>query len=118
VSGRPSRWNVSRVAYIHLPHPQTGKTLFARHDVTARELSYCYQQARAVVFPSQAEGFELPIIEAQWHRRQVFASDIPVHRKVDKDNCVYCDLSNSRDVADKILDWEAKGRPQSTLDPK
>lgn len=41
-----------------------------------------YQMADALFFPSTAEGFGLPLIEAALHGVPVFCSDIPAHREV------------------------------------
>lgn len=87
-------------------HPRFGKQLFALHDVSDVELNYCYERARAVVFPSIVEGFGLPIVEALWHGRHVFASDTAIHREVGREECYYCDLENSESLATQILSWE------------
>lgn len=89
-------------------HPRFCTHLFALHDVSDSELTYCYQKARAICFPSITEGFGLPIIEALWYGRQVFASDTAIHREVGKDECTYCDLQDPGDLANKILDWESQ----------
>jgi glycosyltransferase involved in cell wall biosynthesis len=41
-----------------------------------------YQMADALFFPSTAEGYGLPLIEAALHGVPVFCSDIPAHREV------------------------------------
>jgi glycosyltransferase involved in cell wall biosynthesis len=41
-----------------------------------------YQMADALFFPSTAEGYGLPLIEAALHGLPVFCSDIPAHREV------------------------------------
>lgn len=89
-------------------HPRFGKQLFGLHDVSDAELNYCYKRARSVVFPSIVEGFGLPIVEALWHGRHVFASDTAIHREVGRDECSYCDLADPASLAEQILAWEAK----------
>ena len=87
-------------------HPRLGKQLFVFHGLNDAEVQYCYRHARAVLFASIAEGFGLPIIEALSYGRHVFASDIPIHREVGGNECTYCDLASSDDLADKLLAWD------------
>ncbi len=64
-------------------------------QVTPDELRVLYSHAEALVFPSHAEGFGLPPLEALCCEAPVIASDIPAHRWVLQDAAVYC---NSYDV--------------------
>lgn len=103
-------------------HPRYGEQLVALHNVSDAELNYAYKRAAAVCFASIVEGFGLPIVEALWYQRAVFASDTKIHREVGQDRCRYCDLSDPGDLARKILEWEAAGRPglenRGTVQPK
>lgn len=69
------------VAYLY-KHTKYGKQMVTWHDSSDNELAYAYQKARALVFPSVAEGFGLPLVEALQHRLPVIASDIPAHREI------------------------------------
>lgn len=80
-------WIGSQVVERIKTHPRFGTHLFMMHDITDAELNYCYQHARASIFPSVVEGFGLPIVEALWHGREVFASDTAIHREVGGDKC-------------------------------
>lgn len=46
------------------------------------ELAWLYRHCRAVLVPSLAEGFSLPLIEALACDAAVVASDLPVHREI------------------------------------
>ncbi len=99
-------------------HPQINKRLFLFHDLSDGEIGFCYKNAKAVICGSKAEGFGLPIVESQWHGTQVFASDIPVHREVGKQSCIYFDLENNRTLTDALLDWDTRQPDQlATVDP-
>ena len=51
-------------------------------DANDAELWYLYQNSKAVVVPSMAEGFSLPLVEGLAADVPVVCSDIPVHREV------------------------------------
>src|SRR5690606_31533891 len=63
---------------------------------------FCYQNARALVFPSLDEGFGLPVIEALQNGLPVIASDIPVLREIGKDMLMYIDPYDSLTLASRI----------------
>lgn len=46
------------------------------------QLAWLYRHCRAVLVPSLAEGFSLPLIEALACDAPVLASDLPVHREI------------------------------------
>ena len=58
-----------------------GPHLTIASGVSAAQLGSLYQGAFALLFPSRAEGFGLPPIEAQTLDCPVVASDIPPHRE-------------------------------------
>jgi glycosyltransferase involved in cell wall biosynthesis len=57
------------------------------------ELSALYRRARAVLMPSTAEGFGLPVTEALSCGAPVVASDLPVLREVGGEAAEYCPVS-------------------------
>jgi glycosyltransferase involved in cell wall biosynthesis len=69
-----------------------------------RELARLYATARAVVFPTIAEGCGLPLLEALWRGVPCVCSDLPVLREnADGGGCL---LAKMNDVSD----WAAKLR--------
>jgi alpha-1,2-rhamnosyltransferase len=78
-------------------------------DLTDGELVHAYRHAKALVFPSLAEGFGLPIVEAIASGTRVFASDIPVHREIGGDACVYFDPRDPAALAERIADFTTTG---------
>jgi alpha-1,2-rhamnosyltransferase len=63
-------------------HPELGRNLHWYVNVSDAELDYAYRHATALLTPSLAEGFNLPIIEALSRGCRVYASDLNVHREV------------------------------------
>lgn len=73
----------------------------AADDATLRGL---YGAARAVVFPTIAEGCGLPVIEALWRGVPAVCSDLPVLRELtDAGGCVTARVND-------LSDWTAKLR--------
>jgi glycosyltransferase involved in cell wall biosynthesis len=66
------------------------------------ELARLYANARAVVFPTIAEGCGLPLLEALWRGVPCIASDLPVLREnADGGGCLVARVNDS-------ADWQAK----------
>lgn len=69
------------------------------HDLTDSEIDFCYRQCSAVIYPSEVEGFGLPIVEGLWHRKPTIVSDTAIHREVGRDDCLYFPTLNSDQLA-------------------
>jgi glycosyltransferase involved in cell wall biosynthesis len=73
-----------------------------------------YKLADALLFPSQEEGFGIPIIEAAFSSLPVFCADIPVLRELGHDDVSYFQIEgDTRSIAAQIknrLDSEATVR--------
>ncbi len=88
-------------------HPETGKRLVCVFDALDEELGFVYERCRALIFPSLAEGFGLPLVEARMRGCRVIASDLPAFAELaDKGVSLY--PSNSK-AALKQLVLEAAG---------
>lgn len=98
-------------------HPQLGRGLYHFEDLSDTELAYVYQRAKALLFPSLAEGFGLPIVEALQYGLPVLASNIPIHREVGRDFCTYFQPRDSQGLAQLIETYEQTGRPPATRQP-
>ena len=59
-----------------------------------------YSGAIAVVVPSLAEGFGIPVIEAMACGTQILVSDIPVFREIAGDDARYFDPHDTKGIAD------------------
>ncbi len=88
-------------------HPENGRRLFWFNDVGDGELAFLYDRARALVLPSFAEGFGLPIVEAAWRGRPVLCSDIPVFREVGGVGAIYFRVNDAQALADRVKEFLA-----------
>jgi len=115
--GRPG-WQCHDIERRIHQHPLLDKRLFLFSDLNDEELLFCYDRAKALIFPSFYEGFGLPIVEALSRGCRVLASDIPIHREVGGEYCVYFDLGSPDRLADLIVGYEKTGRlpPVKPLD--
>jgi len=72
----------------------------AAGDARLRQL---YAGARAVVFPTIAEGCGLPLLEAMWRGVPCLCSDLPVLREIaDDGGCLVARVDDRADWAEKI----------------
>ena len=71
-------------------------------SVSPGPLRALYRKAAAVVVPSLAEGFGLPVLEALAEGTDVVASDIPVFRELYGSNPIYFSPLNARELAEAI----------------
>lgn len=63
-------------------HPEQGHLLLTILDANDAEIALAYAECRALVFPSLAEGFGLPLVEARTRDCLVIASDLPAFKEL------------------------------------
>lgn len=95
-------WNGKPIAESIRQHPGWPSNVRHFSDLTDAELRFAYKHAKAVVFPSLAEGYGLPIVESLANGTRVFASDIPVHREIGEPHCVFFDPLDASQLADVL----------------
>ena len=83
-------------------HAENGAQLFWFDDVDDPELSFLYDHAAALVFPSYAEGFGLPIVEAARRGLPTICSDIPVFREVGRTGAIYFAVNDPDALAETL----------------
>ena len=66
-------------------------TVIQRTRCSDSELATWLHHAQALLFPSFAEGYGMPLVEALAQRVPVIASDLPVFREIAGDIPVYLD---------------------------
>lgn len=83
-------------------HPEQGKKLLTLFDASDAEVDHAYRYGRALVFPSSAEGFGLPLVEARARGNVVIASSLPVFAEL-ADEGVYLYPQGSHEALTDLL---------------
>ena len=90
-------------------HPMVAGDVHLHHDVSDAELRFAFMHARALVYPSYAEGFGLPLVEALRYGLPVLASDIPIFREIAGAHAVYFDPFDVRSMTSVLEAFLARG---------
>jgi len=104
-------WTATQRSYIE--EHGLASSIQQRRGISRHELASLYAAATAVLVPSLAEGFGLPVVEALACGAPVVASDIPVLREVGFEGVQFCSLSDVRDWANAIAALCTTGRRPS-----
>jgi glycosyltransferase involved in cell wall biosynthesis len=83
-------------------HPQVAPFVKFTGSVPYDNVSRLYQDADLFVFPSLAESFGHPLVEAMAGGLPILASDIPICREICEDVAVYFDPLDPKDLAEKV----------------
>lgn len=90
------------VAHVHM-----NQNVEFLGEVSHSQLSQVYKKARCFVFPSLAEGFGIPGLEAMWSDCPVVVSDIPVFHEVYQTAARYfrpTDIQHMADIITSVLE--------------
>jgi len=79
------------------------------------ELNVALKDFDAFVFPSMAETFGFPMVEAMRAGIPLIVSDIPVHREICGDAALYFELSNPKDLVAKITELDGNSELRQNL---
>ena len=107
-------WTESQRSYIE----QQKLTPFIqqKRGISREELAGVYSNAMAVVVPSLAEGFGIPVIEALACGAPVVASDLPVLREVGFEGVRFCSLTDVNEWTRALEELCATGaRPSAEI---
>jgi len=104
-------WNIAGVIReIQLQEKLCGDIIWI-NDADDAQLAALYKDCDAVICASFAEGFGLPIVEAQAYGRPIIASDIDVFREVsDMSNITFFRAGDSVSLATQLMAF----KPQSS----
>ena len=101
IAGRPTADGQALIDKMK-QHPEQGHRLMTVLDASDQELDHVYAHARALLFPSLAEGFGLPLVEARARGCRVIASDLPAFLELgDRDVSFF--PQNSKEALTKLV---------------
>lgn len=96
-------WDTAKRELEHLSDPKFSAYL-KMGRIDHEELSNALADYDAFVFPSMAETFGFPMVEAMQAGIPLIVSDIPVHREICGDAALYFNLADSDDLAARVLE--------------
>ena len=104
-------WEAESVFHQLDKHETLGAHLVELNRCSDQELADHLASARAVLFPSFAEGYGLPLIEALGMGVPVIASDLPVFREIAGPAPLYLSPFDDQAWEEAILDYASPESP-------
>ncbi|MEK9179317.1 MAG: glycosyltransferase family 1 protein, partial [Patescibacteria group bacterium] len=87
------------------------KKIVFLHEVKDNLLKYLYQKTVALILPSRAEGFGLPVVEAAYCGTPLLLSDIPAFREVAPESAIFFSNANEKELIEKLQTFEIEKNP-------
>mgnify|MGYP001765154554 CR=1 FL=1 len=100
-------WHVDALIDDMRNHPEFGRRLFWFDDASDADLAMAYARCTAVLAPSYAEGYGLPLSEAAAVGKPVICSDIPVFREIGRDGALYFRVNDPQALAATVRGFAA-----------
>ncbi|WEF32929.1 glycosyltransferase [Pseudoduganella chitinolytica] len=88
-------------------HPELGRRLLWLDGVDDATLQQVYLASACLLFPSEGEGFGLPLIEAASHGLPLLVRDLAVFREVAGEAAYYFSGTNGAALAGAVRGWLA-----------
>jgi glycosyltransferase involved in cell wall biosynthesis len=88
IVGKPDLWQDRNLPQEILRLSKSERVIFTGY-ISDMELNSLYRNALALVFPSQKEGFGIPVLEAQYHGCPVICTEIPPLKEVAGEGCLF-----------------------------
>lgn len=104
-----------RRVYQYVLDQELKDRILFRENISYRDLPYLYYGAEVFIYPSEYEGFGIPVIESQYCATPVITSSLSSLPEVGGPNAFYLDEINSENIAAKIKqvlasDWTRTDR--------
>ena len=91
----PTGWKVEALMKRLRAHPLTGRSIHLHGPLPEAEMRAHLERATALLFPSLAEGFGYPPLEAAAAGALPICSDLPVFRETLGESAVYLDVTDT-----------------------
>lgn len=114
IVGRPG-WKSEDVQDNIRRHRNRDGLIFWFDDASDELLDKIYDQCVGVLFPSFAEGFGLPIVEALAYSKPVLIRDIAVFKEISSPLITYFRDDSAAALAQSISDWLDRFKNNKTL---
>lgn len=111
-------WMMDALAERLRAHPEAGRRLHWHERVDDDRLRQLYAESAALLVPSEAEGFGLPIVEAARLGLPVIARDLPVFVELAGAHARYFHGYAPEALAAAIRAWRADAERGSVPDPR
>ncbi|MBK9986609.1 MAG: glycosyltransferase [Betaproteobacteria bacterium] len=100
-------------------HPEQGKRLLTVFDGADQELEYVYSHCRALILPSLAEGFGLPLVEARTRGCTVIANDLPSFLELADEGVIFYKENSQEELVNLLVKFteEEQYRSESICMP-
>lgn len=86
-------------------HPELGRRLHWLRGISDEYLERIYHASACLLFPSEGEGFGLPLIEAARHELPLLVRDLPVFREIAAQHAHYFSGDSGAALAAALKDW-------------
>ncbi len=91
-------------------HPEFNRRLFLPGYASDEEVAAAYRRANALVFPSLAEGFGMPLVEAAYLGCPVIARNLEVFRETSGGEAFFFPDGDPEVIAESLERWLALPR--------
>lgn len=96
-------------------HTEQGSKLLTLFDANDQELAHVYAHARALVVPSLAEGFGLPLVEARARGCPVIASDLPAFFELQDLGISFYPQNSVQALTKVVIEFATKSRSAESV---
>lgn len=115
IAGRPNP-DCHALIQIMKNHSEQGQRLLTIFDASDEEITHIYSRCRMLVFPSLAEGFGLPLVEARTRGCLVIASDLSSFQELADEGVFLFDRTSAK-ALEKIILQHARSTSNFAIQP-